>query len=122
MTPETRAELEQTLAENGLTVLLTRDYNTTLLHLARLAQFERLLIMAADNDPLCRYALDLVEARRLPDSGPCSDRLEILDIPEILTAINRVLNSLIDRQARINAERFPAAIAAFAGILCAEEG
>lgn len=121
MTPEARAELEQNLASHGLTVLLTRDYDAMLLHLARLAQFERLLIMAAENDPLCRYAFDLVEARRLPDSGPCSYRLEILDIPEILSTLNRVLNSLIDRQARINAERLPSAAAAFVGILCAEE-
>lgn len=120
MTPQTRAELEQKLAEHGLTVLLTRDYNTILLHLARLAQFERLLLTAAKTDPLCQYALDLIQARWLPYNDDCPDALGILDIPEILMAINRVLNSLSDRQARINTDRLPAAIAAFAGILCAQ--
>lgn len=120
MTPQTRAELEQKLAEHGLTVLLTRDYNTILLHLARLAQFERLLLTAAKTDPLCQHALDLIQAHWLPYNDDCPDTLGILDIPEILMAINRVLNSLSDRQARINTDRLPAAIAAFAGILCAQ--
>lgn len=120
MTPEKRAELTAQLAQHGLSVLLTRDYDAILLHLARLAQFER-LVMA--NGHLFNPA-DIEAIRRSCDSGYPSAAgirlLDILDIPVILAAMNRELRRRMDEQTRIDPDRLSAATAAFIGILCAE--
>lgn len=60
MTPEKRTELQRTLKGHGLTVLLTRDYDAILQQLARLAQFERLMIQVAAGNPAVEFAVDHV--------------------------------------------------------------
>lgn len=60
MTPEQRQHLIKKMDENGMTVLLTRDYFGMLLQLARLSQFERLMIKTAAGNPHVEIAVDHV--------------------------------------------------------------
>ncbi|MFZ2949533.1 MAG: hypothetical protein WA003_08610 [Desulfuromonadaceae bacterium] len=118
MTPETRKKLEQKLNEHGLSVLLTRDYDSILLQLASLAQFKRLMLTnappfcAADISAICRSS-DIETDR---DMRP----MEILDIPVIGMELNRALQDQLDKRACISLHRVNAAVLAFVGILCAE--
>lgn len=119
MTPETRAKLEQKLAEHGLTVLLTRDYDSILIQLARLALFERLVIT---NDHL--FAAADVEALRHAsrdiETADDTRLLTTLDIPTIGIEVHRALHNKLDSRVCIDPVRLNAAVAAFVGILCAE--
>ncbi|HIJ95802.1 MAG TPA: hypothetical protein HPP94_08725 [Desulfuromonadales bacterium] len=60
MTLQKRDELQRTLNDHGLTVLFTRDYDDIKRQLARLAQFERLMISAAAGNPDVEFAVDHV--------------------------------------------------------------
>lgn len=123
MTPETRAKLEKSLNEHGLTVHLTRDIGAIMLQLARLAQFERLMHSVAAGNPAVEVAVEHVirEQRRCADHTPPDRRpLEVLDIPEVMTGLNRALHAKLGKQADISPVRLDAAIAAFCGVLCAE--
>lgn len=124
MTPEKRAELTAQLADYGLSVLLTKDFDSILIQLARLAQFERLVVNAAENNP--RLADTVKMVRLIQDSGSLTDDagqrrpLAILDIPAIMIELHRALHDQLDKQVCINHLRVHAAVAAFVGILRAE--
>lgn len=60
MTPETRTELKRKLADHGLTVLRTEDHNAMLQQLARLSQFERLMLNTAVGNPVVEHAVEHV--------------------------------------------------------------
>ena len=60
MKPETRQKLDEKLNQHGLSVLLTRDYDSILMQLARLAQFERLMLLAAAGNPAVEFAVEHV--------------------------------------------------------------
>jgi uncharacterized protein (DUF302 family) len=60
MSPETRTKLKNTLADHGLTVLKTVDHNAMLQELARLAQFERLILNTAAGNPPVESAVEYV--------------------------------------------------------------
>lgn len=118
MTPEKRAELTTQLAANGLTVLLTKDFDAIMLQLAHLAQFERLLLKAAAGNPPVEFVVEHVQSvQHYPvESRP----MEILDIPWVLMAIHRALYEKLDKGAQLRPERLYAASAAFTGIICAD--
>lgn len=124
MAPEKLTQLEQTLEPQGLTVLMTRDYNAILLHLARLAQFERIMTQLAGADKSGRTADCLKLAVVMQEEPLClaDDQrpLQIIDIPEILGQVNRALYAKRGRETSISPLRLDAAVAAFVGILCAE--
>lgn len=125
MTPAQRAQLEDTLQQHGLTVVLTRDYDSILLQLARLAQFERLVILEAECSSWVNTALERIrqeQQRFTPDERPECRPMEILDIPEILGEVNRLLHRQLHRGAALRTEHLPAACAAFTGILCTTGG
>jgi hypothetical protein len=118
MTPEKREELTNQLSAQGLTVLLTRDFDGILMQLARLAQFERLVLI---NDHL----------RTLPHIetilGVCNGGLvgaaalrplEIADIPIVLTAAHKHLHDQLGRPAQLDPHTVDAAVTAFVAILC----
>jgi hypothetical protein len=65
MTPEKFTEMERKLDRHGLTVLLTRDYVAMLIQLARLAQFERLMIQTAAGNPAVEFAVEHVKKQQL---------------------------------------------------------
>jgi len=124
MTPGKRAELDKQLNEQGLSVLLTKDFDSILIQLARLAQFERLLAARAEHDT--RLA-DIITRTRIiqgsdhvayPTDIEPSRPLEILDIPSILTDVHQALHDQLDKQATLKHESVHAATAAFIGILC----
>lgn len=118
MTPEKREELTQQLADQGLSVLLTRDFDSILIQLARLAQFERLMIT---NDHLFDTAAVKSISRSCDVAADDDCRpMEILDIPTIEIELHRALHAQLDKQICINPFRVHAAVTAFIGILCAE--
>ncbi|MDD5106074.1 MAG: hypothetical protein PHC49_10705 [Desulfuromonadaceae bacterium] len=126
MTPEKYIELTKQLAGQGLSVLPTRDFDAILMQLARLVQFERLMITALENDPL--ELLDVImeevhaEQNAAADIPGCAAMrpLEILDIPSIQIETFRALYDRLDKNICINPTRVHAAVSAFVGILCAE--
>ena len=127
MKPETRAKLEQKLNEHGLTVIMTKDFDSILLQLARLAQFERLMVEMGNLDTSHRVK-DCIEITRVrqeapPYMKPNSNNmlpLSITDIPQINIEVHRALHARLDKQVCINPLRLHAAVSAFVGILCAE--
>ena len=120
MTPEKRAELIKHLASHGLSVLLTRDFDSMLIQLARLAQFERLLIQSSETNPWVRATLERIwnEQKMFVDNQNDIRRMEIIDVPTVLNSVNRALNDQLDQRAHINPEHLTAATAAFTAILC----
>jgi hypothetical protein len=69
MTPEKRNELIRSLNDTGMTVLLTRDYASMLLQLARLSQFERLMVTTAAGNPAVEFAVDNVHRQQMQIAG-----------------------------------------------------
>ena len=126
MTPEKRRELTKQLADQGLSVLLTRDFDSILMQLARLAQFERMMVEMGEADKSHRVkdCIAVTRARQeAPPNMPGYEEmrpLEILDIPTINIELHRALHDRLDKQVCINPLRLHAAVAAFVGILCAE--
>lgn len=117
---EKRTELTAHLASNGLTVLLTHDYDAILLQLARLAQFERLIVKFAEVDK-SGLVKDAIQSVHDLQYYPVEGRpLDILDIPTILAGVNKALHAQLDKGAHINTERLYAAASAFVGILSVE--
>jgi hypothetical protein len=122
MTPEKRVELTTQLADHGLSVLLTKDFDAILIQLARLAQFERLIVTAAEGNPRLADAVKM--ARLIQDTAAASEShhpLAILDIPTIIIDLHRALHDMLDKQACIAPLRVHAAVAAFTGIIRAEQ-
>ncbi len=118
MTPEKREELTKQLAEHGLSVLLTRDFDAILLQLARLAQFERLMVI---NEHLFNaVGIAAIRASCGVDSDNDLRPMEVIDIPLIGIEVNRATQIMLDKQAHIDLHRLPAAVLAFVGILSAE--
>lgn len=104
MTPEKRAALENTLAEHGLTVMLTSDHKALLQNLARLAQFERLMQHMAEGDMTGMTARTVDTVRMVmacPEYSGEIKQLQVLDIPEIITEVHRDLHKLLDDGAHI---------------------
>ena len=121
MNPEKRATLETQLNEQGLSVLLTRDYDALLLQLARLAQFERLLLSAADGNPHLKFAVNQVQHEQRRFDGAveaCPRPLVVLDIPQTLREVNVALHAAIDSGCGIRPELIRPATAAFIGLIC----
>lgn len=54
MSDHKQTDLEKTLKDHGLTVLLTKDHNAMLLELAMLKRFDRLIRKAAEVDTLLK--------------------------------------------------------------------
>ena len=128
MTPEKRAKLTKQLADHGLSVLLTRDFDSILIQLARLAQFERLMETKAEYDKRLAEIIKMIRLIQGPDNiahpennGPCRS-MDILDIPAILPVVNRALHVQLDKKALIDLHATEAATAAFIGILCRPSG
>jgi len=111
MSPETRAVLQSKLAENGLTVLKTDDYNSTLLQLSRLARFERLMLNTAAGNPVVETAVEHVRSRmdgavgaigRSPLQRPDpARRMEIDDIPMVLRSAHSGLHNYLSGDATL---------------------
>lgn len=126
MTPEKYIELTKQLAGQGLSVLPTRDFDSILMQLARLAQFERLIMNALENDPLELFEVVMEEVRAEQNAAadiPGCDAmraLKIYDIPVIEIALHRALHERLEKQACINPLRVNAAVLAFVGIISAE--
>lgn len=121
MTPEKQAELTRQFADHGLTVLLSKDFDSILIQLARLAQFERLMRQQAEENPWVMGGVAAVQAeqeRFTPGVSRFRPALELIDIPAILAAVNRELQAQYDASARFDQNDLSAATAAFIGILC----
>lgn len=120
MTPVKLNELAAKLATHGMTVTMTRDHHATMLNLARLAQFERLMVDFGRSDKTGRVA-DAVETIRLMQRYHAIDcrPLEILDVPVAITEVHRAMHARLDRGDVIHNERLHAAVSAFTAILCA---
>lgn len=103
------------------------DLDGILLQLARLAQFERIMIEMGDLDKSHRVK-DCIELTRVRQEAPpyvkpdTNDMrpMETIDIPYVLMEVNRVLQASLDKRAVIDIHRVQAAALAFIGILCAE--
>jgi len=115
------------IRESGThSVIRTADLDNILMQLARLAQFERLMINALKNDPL--ELLDVIMAEVHAEQNAAADipgcdamrPLKIIDIPKIEIALHRELHERLDKQVCIHPQRMNAAVVAFVGILCAE--
>lgn len=123
MTPDRLIELQKQLADHGLTVMLTRNFDSLLLQLARLAQFERLMEGKAEHDKRLSETVKMVRliqrplTRRNDLVDTPSQPLEILDIPTILSTVNKELQTQLDNQARIDHDILPAAVGAFTTLL-----
>jgi hypothetical protein len=120
MTPEKRAELTKHLAGHGMSVLMTKDFDSILMQLARLAQFERLMETKSESDKRLSETIKMVRLIQGPVSPLPADQprlLEILDIPTILTDVHKALHRELDHTARIDHNSINAATAAFIGIL-----
>lgn len=123
MTPEKHTELN----EQGYSVIKTSDLDAILLQLARLAQFERLMIEMGNLDESHRVR-DCIEITRVRQEAPpyvkpdTNDMrpLAILDIPMIGIELHQALHEQLDKHVCINPVRVQAAISAFVGILRAE--
>lgn len=122
MTPEKRVELTTLMAANGLSLLLARDFDALLLQLAHLAQFERLLLQAADGNPHLECAIAYVKKQQTLFDEPAADQraLELLDIPTILCRVSGALHEALATGNRINIDLTPTATAVFVKILCPE--
>lgn len=120
MTPEKREELTKHLAGQGLFVLQTRDFDSILMQLARLAQFERLMISYSEGEKtgLVRDLIKVAHVVTDHADNPSDCRpLECVDIPSILADVNRELQAQMDRGAYIDHSTIHAATVAFSGIL-----
>lgn len=126
MTPEKRRELTKQLGDQGLYVIPTRDFDAILMQLARLAQFERLMLSAAAGNPVVEFAVDHVRDEQQAPPHMISDAaalrpLTSLDIPTVLNEVNRALHEQMDKQAHIDPQRAQVAALAFVSILRAED-
>lgn len=123
MTPEHRVELQNHLAEHGLSVLMTRDYDAILIQLARLAQFERLIEQKAETDKRLSETIKMIRLIQRPfNAGRPADLsqvrpMEIIDVPDIVTVVHRALHDNLGKNALIDHTHIHAATAAFVGIL-----
>lgn len=125
MTPEKRRELTTQLGDQGLYVIPTRDFDAILMQLARLAQFERMMLTVAAGNPAVEFAVEHVQCEQQAPPHMISDAaalrpLTTLDIPTVLNDVNRALHDQLDKQAHIDPLRAQAAALAFVGILRAE--
>lgn len=101
--------------------MLTKDYNTILMQLARLAQFERLMHLAANDLAGADLTLEQIRAeqRRFAMEGTDILRpMETLDVPTILAEVNKALHEQMDNQARLDFDSIHAATSTFTAILC----
>lgn len=120
MTPEKREQLTSDLAPHGLTVLLTRDYDATLMQLARLAQFERLMMRTAAGNPAVECAVEHVQCQQIstyPKGREFNVPLETVHIPQILQAVNTELQRTLDSNGNLMPDRLTAAVLAFSAVL-----
>lgn len=106
MSPETRTKLKNTLADHGLTVLQTKDHTAMLQELARLAQFERLMLTTAAGNPPVETAVEHVILSQLQSAGtPVPDAftgaMEIDDIPRVMREAHAGLHSYHRRQVEL---------------------
>lgn len=125
MTPEKREELTHHLAGHGLSVLLTKDFDSILLQLARLAQFERLMENKSESDKRLSETIKMVRLIQDSVSDLPADQprpLEIVDVPTILTDVHKALHRELDHTACIDHSSINAATAAFIGILFRPSG
>lgn len=120
MTPEKRTEITAQLADHGLTVLLTTDYKSILIQLARLAQFERLMMIEAECSPWVEVALQRVKAEQVVVIDNHVRPIGILDIPTVQMQVHRAMHECLKKNVNINPQRVDAAVLAFIGILCVE--
>ena len=119
MTPDARKKLEQKLSGHGLSVLLTRDFDAILLQLARLAQFERLMLTAAAGNPAVEFAVDHVQREQsafIDCDRDFTVPLAVGNIPRILQAVNIELQQRLDSASHFYPDRLNAAIVAFTAI------
>jgi hypothetical protein len=120
MTPEKREKLTSDLAPHGLSVLLTRDFDGILLQLARLAQFERLMMLTAAGNPSVECAVEHVHCQQIspvPSPREFSEPLETIHIPQLLQAVNVELQRAMDNGGNLMPDRVAAAVLAFSAIL-----
>lgn len=120
MTPEKREQLTAHLAQHGLSVLMTKDLDGILLQLAKLAQFNRLMLTAAAGNPVVEFAVDHVQREQACVDASDWDfaiPMETANIPWLLQAVNVELQQLLDKRASIQPDRLPAAVAAFSAII-----
>lgn len=115
MTPD-QQKIATELVPHGLSVLLTRDFDAILLQLARLAQFERLMLTAAAGNPAVEFAIEHVRAQQGDDD--ITRPLEISDLPKVLTAAHKHLHDQLGKPARLDTHSVNAAVTVFVGILC----
>lgn len=124
MTLDERIELTRTLAGQGLTVIPTRDYDGILLQLARLAQFERLVMNAVDIDPLGLFEQVIAEIHTEMNEADnprynTMRPMDVVDIPMVQMETFRALYARINTDICLDPTRVDAAVSAFAGILFA---
>jgi hypothetical protein len=109
------------------TTLLTSDFDAILIQLARLAQFERMLVELADVDTSHRVkdCIAVTRARQIepPYIPGYADRrpLETIDIPAIGLQLHQALHGCLDQQVCLNPLRVHAAVSTLLAILQAEE-
>ncbi len=122
MTPQKRTELTQKMAEYGLSVMLTRDYDSLLTQLASLAQFERVMLSIAECNPAAAGMVSEIrsEQRRFTEPTGPARQMTVLDIPGILRDANQALHTALDRELQFRPELLPVATALFSSILCRE--
>lgn len=60
MTPEKREQLKKQLAAHGLTVILTKDFDSICLQLAGLVRFKRNMLKTAAGNPPVETAVQYV--------------------------------------------------------------
>ena len=121
MTPEKREELTRNLAGHGLSVMLSKDFDSILIQLARLAEFERLIVKSLPLYPSLNGLLQQIKTYQRCftfDESPRGQLMELVDIPAILSSVNRELQLQLDQSACFDQADLPAATAAFIGILC----
>ncbi|MFZ2949005.1 MAG: hypothetical protein WA003_05930 [Desulfuromonadaceae bacterium] len=109
------------------TTLLTSDFDAILLQLARLAQFERMMLTALENDPLELLDVVMAEVRAEQAAPPYIPGyadlrpLETIDIPTIGLQVHQALHGCLDKQVCLNPLRVHAAVSTLIAILQAKE-
>ena len=122
MTPQKRQELTKQLETYGLSVLLTRDFDSILIQLAKLAQFERIMVQIAECNPAAAGMLAEIrcEQRRFAEPNGPPRQMTVLDIPAVLREANSALHAALDRELQFRPELLPLATALFTRTLCQE--
>lgn len=106
MSPETRTKLKNTLADHGLTVLQSKDHTAMLQELARLAQFERLMLTTAAGNPPVESAVEHVimcqmESAATPIPNAFTGVMGIDDIPRVMREAHAGLHSYHRHQGEL---------------------